>query len=386
MMFDKIITSARDFLTKAVALITAGIIFLPSLVSQGMAQRDDSVRIQAEHVSALEAYYKSGSYVPVNESSFTAFDLEKAYADGVKFNEVSFIATHNSYQTAGTPAMKSLYEGLSKLTFGLVYKDYGRFTNDFITDQLELGIRSLEIDLEVNIQDGKTQFICCHSPVLDMGSTCYDMALAMKEIKLWSDNNPGHLPITIIIEPKKFYCPMDNLTPFSLKYAREFDAFLKESLGDMLMTPADMLGDYASFADMRAADGWPTLKETTGKVMVLLHDTTVSGAYIRQDEAIRTQAMFPMVRYSGVDKPYASFVLLNKVSDAIKYSEEVVKEKKCVVRTRVDSISDRQEDTLGTILQSGVQILSTDHPLKKDKIQTGYYVSFEDGQTVNICG
>ena len=110
-----------------------------------------------------------------------------------------------------------------------------------------------------------------HAPYIEMTTTCYDFSLAMKEIAMWSDNNPGHLPITIIIEAKGFFIPMNGYKILNGNYIEEFDNVLREGLGDKLFTPADMLRDYENFAQMRAADDWCDVKDMLGKVIILLH-------------------------------------------------------------------------------------------------------------------
>ena len=124
-----------------------------------------------------------------------------------------------------------------------------------------------------------------------MTTTCYDFELAMKEIAMWSDNNPDHLPITIIIEPKGTFIPLKDMKKFSIDYADEFDTALRETLGDKLFTPADMLRDYASFGEMRAADDWCEVKNMLGKVVILLHDCGATEEYIALDPSFGTQAM-----------------------------------------------------------------------------------------------
>ena len=49
-------------------------------------------------------------YTPCDESKFASFDIEDAIAKGVKYNEVQFLATHNSSQVAATDEYKKLYQ------------------------------------------------------------------------------------------------------------------------------------------------------------------------------------------------------------------------------------------------------------------------------------
>ena len=141
------------------------------------------------------------NYTPCDEQEFADFDLQEAYADGVKLNEVAFLGTHNSYQLLATFPRRA-YDKLCQIIPTGKKGDKLDFEMDTLTVQLENGVRSLEIDIET-VDDGKSvSFIVTHDPILDNVSSCYDFAKALEEIKLWSDNNPNHLPITILIEPK----------------------------------------------------------------------------------------------------------------------------------------------------------------------------------------
>ena len=203
---------------------------------------------------------------------------------------------------------------------------------------------------------------------------------------MWSDHNPNHLPITIIIEPKKdvpFYSGLEN---FSVEYAQKLDEVIRETLGDALLTPADMLGSYSSFKEMRENDGWLTLEDTLGKVMVLLHETDVTEEYIALDSGIRTQAMFPMLRADDADRDCASFLIINDADDALEYSQEIIYAKKLAVRTRTDNYyTDEKDCQRDTAISSGANIISTDHPVFNDKNRTyDYQVAFDGGYTVDL--
>ncbi len=371
------------YISALLSLIFCFVFTYPAMIKQVQEQKQVDIQEQLDRIEQLEKDYKSGNYTKVDENSFCDFDLDKACADGVKFNEVSFLGTHNSYQKECVPARQKLFQNASIVTFGLVKADKATFSSDYLTDQFNLGIRSIELDVETVVDDGKVSFVCSHAPVLDMPTHCYDFALALKEIKLWSDANPDHLPITIIIEPKKDFIPEKNMRYFKCKYANELGEQAKEILGDTLITPADMIGEYSSFKEMREADGWMTLKEARGHVMLLLHDTTVTDKYIQQDTSIKTQAMFPMLRYDSRDKDYASFLLINKASDIQVQADEVL-EKKLIVRTRSDNFGSYNESESNIALNSGAQIVSTDYPPKADMSKAERVVTFDGGYTVSV--
>ncbi len=365
--------------------------FIPALISTAVAfvsvftvntqVLKDEIAGQIQRITELETAYSSGEIAPVDEAGFFNGDLKAELENGIKFNEMRFLATHNSYQTPNTDTTKKLFSGLSDITFGLVKAELADFYSPTLTEQLNLGIRSFEIDIEVFDRNGEISFTCMHSPYLEMTTSCYDFALAMKEIAMWSDNNPDHLPITIIIEPKEAFLPLKDMKAFGIGYADEFEKVLYETLGDKLFTPSDMLRDYASFGEMRAADDWCKVKDMLGKVIILLHSFGDTEEYIALDPSIKSQAMFPMLREKDIDRDCTSFVLVNNPSALMKSNEEIIYEKKIIVRTRADKFTEIRANRLENAMKSGAQIVSTDYPFTNDLKSDDYFVSFENRKT-----
>ena len=366
---------------KMIAAIFLVIWYFPGCFTAAGEQIEKNINYQNERMEYLKNEYYS-SYTPCDESKFTSFDIEEAYENGVKYNEVKFLSTHNSYQITATEEYRNFFGYLSDLTFGLVKRETAEFNMESLTEQLEVGIRGFEIDIETVDKDGDISFIVTHNPILDNTSSCYDFEKALEEIKMWSDNNPYHLPVTVIIEPKKAVVAVNDMKNYSLEYAQETDALIRKVMGETLLTPADMMGDYANFKEMRENDGWLTLEETAGKVLFLLHDTTVTSDYINQDKSIRTQAMFPMLRYADRDKEYASFIIDNNPSQALSHEEETIDRCNLIVRMRPDSFPDFDEEKHGKADLCRAQIVSTDFPPTKGESKYGVY-SF-DGYTVTL--
>lgn len=372
------------FLSSLLSLIFFAFSGLPAIISESKTVREVNIQQQIQRINDLSALYKSGEYVPVNESEVVGFDVQKAYANGVKFNEVAYIATHNSYQLQSVPSYQKVYRDLENVTFGLINGDAPTYCSDTLTEQFNVGIRSIELDVETVVDGDDVSFICTHSPLIDMTSSCYDFELALEEIRMWSDANPGHLPISIIVEPKEFFLLENGMRFINLKYANVLDNLIREAFGEKLITPAEMMGEHGSLKEMREADDWMTLEDCAGRVIVFFHDTDgVTGRFIKQDETIRSQAMFPMLRYKDRDKSYASVLIVNNPDDVEKRSAELIYEKNLIVRTRVDTYGSYNEEDRRKTLGSGAQILSTDYPKKADMTNVDYYVSF-DGASAKI--
>lgn len=366
--------------------------FIPSLVATAMAfvsvfsanmpRLETDIIGQVERIEALETAYENGEIAPVDEASFFAGDLAAELESGIKFNEMRFIATHNSYQSEATDATKNLYRNLSDVTFGLLPEDKAEFRSETLTDQFNSGVRSIEMDIETFDRDGEISFTCMHAPYIEMTTTCYDFSLALKEIAMWSDNNPNHLPITVIIEPKTVILALEDMKGFNYDYALELDTLLREALGDKLFTPADMLRDYESFGEMRADDGWCEVRNMLGKVLILLHDCGVTQEYIDADTSLRTQAMFPMLREGDAEKDYASFILSNNPTKLLKTQDYIIGEQKLIVRTRADSFGSVSEKKAENTLNCNAHIVSTDYPPRTDNTAESYIFSFGNRKTV----
>lgn len=201
---------------------------------------------------------------------------------------------------------------------------------------------------------------------------------------MWSDNNPDHLPITIIIEPKSIFIPLEDMKFFNVGYAQVFDKVLREALGEKLFTPEDMLRDYSSFGEMRAADDWCKVKDMLGKVLVLLHDGYVTEDYIALDPSIKTQAMFPMLRKNYIERECTSFLICNDPDELIEISQEVIDEKRIIVRTRADEFTRVTEERREQAFASGANIISTDYPVRTDLTADSYVVTFGGYTTVRV--
>ena len=372
----------KVFLSAFLALAIVMLSLLVSAVIAGTSYTEKNIEYQNNHLEYLKNEYYAEGYIPCDEQTLTAFDLEKAYADGVKYNEVAFLGTHNSYQLLATKPKRALMKAVEIVTFGLVDYTKATFEMDTLTTQLESGVRNLEIDIEAQTDGDEIGFIVTHDHILDNVSSCYNFEKALEEIALWSENNPGHLPVSILIEPKKVDNPSNGIDAFSLEYADEFDAIVRRALGDKLLTPADMLKGYESFAEMRADDGWATLEEMRGKIILLLHPCDSTEDYISIDESIKTQAMFPMLRPDSIDRDCASFILDNEPAEAAENNKETVDKYNLIVRTRADSFPKFNDERYAAADKCGSHIITTDYPPRTVRQHEHTYTF--DGYTVKM--
>lgn len=367
---------------RLIPLLISTIVLACSLSEANYERLDTEIAEQIQRIEALEKAYANGKIAPVDRNAFFNGDLQAELEAGLKFNELRYTATHNSYQTESVDVLKQIYGKLSDLTFGLVPATMADFVSPTLTDQLNSGIFSFEIDVEVFDRDGEISFTCMHSPGLEMTTSCYDFALGMKEIAMWSDNNPGHLPITVIIEPKEIFMPFEDMKVLNLDYAKVLDKTLRETLSDRLFTPDDMLREYESFGEMRRADDWCKVENMLGKVLILFHECNTTEGYMELDPTLRTQAMFPMLRARDIDRDCASFLLINKPEGEYDDIQKAL-DNKFIVRTRVDEFTNISEKRREKAFESGAQIMSTDYPVKQGLSAEDYVVCFGDMKTVS---
>ncbi len=354
-------TVLKVFITVFLSLAMLLLVLFVSSVIAGFMQIDKNTEYQDEHLEYLKNEYYTDTYVPCDEQKLADFDIEKAFSEGVKLNEIVVMGTHNSYQLLGTLPKRGLMKTFQIISFGLV-ENKAVFEMDTFTEQLEQGIRNLEIDIETVDDEGDISFIVTHSAIIDNVSSAYNLAKGLEEIAMWSDNNPGHLPIYLLIEPKDDVLSINNMKNFSLEYAMEFDKVLRQVLGDRLLTPAQAMGEYESFEEMRKADDWPALTQVAGKIIVLMHPCSVTQEYIDTDTSIKTQAMFPMLRFGDIDKTYASFILDNDPVSAAENNKKTVDENNLMVRTRADDYPDFSDERYNFADNCGSHIITTDYP------------------------
>lgn len=377
-------TVKKAFIIVLSTLLCLALVLLVLLISSyiaGFLYIDKNIEYQNDHLNFLKNEYYTDNYIPCDEQKMADFDIEKAKADGVKMNEIAVMGTHNSYQLKATLPKRALMRILQIISFGNV-KNKAVFEMDTLTEQLEHGIRNLEIDIETIDNDGDISFIVSHDPIFDNVSSAYDFEKALEEILLWSENNPGHLPVYLLIEPKGEVPAINNMKNFNVDYALELDKLLKNTLGNKLLTPQQAMGKYDTFEQMRKADAWPTLEESSGKIIILLHHCNVTNDYINTDPTIKSQAMFPMLRFNEINKYYASFILENDPSTASTNKEETVSENKLMVRTRADDFDEFSKERYLATEDCGSHIITTDYPPRSVRKNDHTY-SF-NGKTIKL--
>jgi len=357
-------------LVKYTAIVVCGILlsfFVFGFVSIATSyiRLHSCINDQKERVAAL----RDDPGTPVDEQSFAGFDL--SLAGQIKLNEVQSLITHNSYKKNITWETHTFFS-----VFSMVNNvDSIAYEHDNMTAQFNNGVRGVELD--ISWENGR--FLVYHDIRYDTGSTCPDWELALEEMKIWSDNNPGHLPISVLVELKDSSMSADRLT--------KLDESVREAMGtDKLITPSLLMGDNGSLSKVAANNDWITLKEAMGKFMFILHPhTDATSNFIALDTSLRSLSFVPMFYYSDYLSPkpeYADHYLLIK-EDALKVSAvRPLIESGYMVRIRMDAPLRYDEKSKKIAVNTGAQLISTDYEPGVIAPKVDYTATLTGGKTV----
>ena len=314
-------------------------------------------QLQIKHMKELNGYYDSTDFVPLDESQFIDFDPNDS---SIKLNDIQILASHNSYKKKGS-ALGKFFIGLGDSFEEANALKYG-YRN--LTDQFDSGIRSMEIDLRLR----KTSFVLTHVPLVDNSSVAPDFSMALEEIKLFSDNNPNHIPIIMLMEIKDDWMILDHaLQQIGPEQLETLDQLLMDKLGDTLFKPSEMLETGKSIMETITTTGWPSVQSLLGKVIFVLHPGSFTTPYYELDQTLSTQAMFPGVYKDDVNQEYATFVVHNDIDIP---SISALVDQGFIVRTRIDDYLIFEHDNYDNAILSGAQILSSDFTIGRSDLNS----------------
>lgn len=293
-----------------------------------------------------------------------AIPLLCASNERLRMNEIQFIGSHNSYKQQ----MPTLYFWLLRLIDGEGAKAL-EYWHPPIADQLELGLRKLELDFFYDAVSG--EFPVGHIQVIDMGTSCTSLRACLQEIRQWSDRNPHHVPIWISFNLKDQAIPLlPDPQLFTPEVLTDIDLAVEEIIGDRLIYPRDVVDRE-----------WPLLAESRGKILLVLDEGGEKRDWYLKDWQDR-----PM--FVSVDEGHeaAAIMIINDPVRDFDRIRSLVKQG-YLVRTRADSGTQeaRNNDTVrrNKAFQSGAQAISTDYYLLTNPFDSEYRVSIEGGIRCN---
>lgn len=360
-------------------ILLAGGILIWTLVS-GEYVFNENMKNADERLSDLREGYEESQSLKLSESEYVKWN--NYLPSAVKYNQLQMIASHNSFKGELVLAAKVFHNTIGVVA-GQKYNEFN-YWHQPLTDQLNSGVRSFELDVSKQVIEGEDEILCVHSRMFDSNSVTPLIDHALQELKLWSINNPSHMPITIIIEPKSEYLWYKSLQPFDNEMLEYLEEKISGIIGDSLYTPMEMLGENADFIALRENDDYPLVDDMRGKFVFVLHRSSLDVEY--SAKSIDDQKLFLCV--TNLEDKNAIFILQNN-SDADGFMNEIDQslEDHFIIRTRIDEFPILDEERKENAYNSGANILSTDYVPRVDETNERKYKYHEntfDGYTVTV--
>jgi hypothetical protein len=326
--------------------------------------------------------------------------------DSQPLNHVQFIGSHNSFKRAPQPELRELIRPF----YGSV--DEINYNHLSLTDQLNLGLRNLELDVYYDPIGGsyvdpmgnrmlvqnhitpwprpdadelKTPgFKVLHDADFDFRTCHIAFEHCLTELAAWSDAHQWHSPVVITMNTKQGEREVPGAAKpaeFDTDALKRLDATVHDHLGAKhLITPDNIRRDHATLREAVAARAWPTLDELRGRFLFVLDEgDPVRGRYLAAFPQLNGAAYFVDVSASA---PEAGIMVINDpVKDEAKIRDLVTRG--FLVRTRADAdthearTNDRSR--FEAAMRSGAQIITTDYYIPDRSIDDRYMVRFEDG-------
>jgi hypothetical protein len=327
--------------------------------------------------------------------------------DALRLNQIQVVGSHNSYRQRMPPEATAVLENFIADQVRTLDYEHPPLVEQFG----EQGIRQIELDVFADPAGGlyatrhaaalvnlpaegppemrEPGFKTFHIQEIDFATTCLTFVTCLQQVKEYSDANPDHAPIMILVEAKDDPIPDPLELGFTVPQpigAPEFDAIdaeIRSVFGpDDLITPDDVRGSRATLEEAVLADGWPTLGQSRGKVLFGLDNASKRAEYTADHPSLAGRVMFTSAEPG---EPEAAFIKRNDPVGIEAEIQDLVR-KGYVVRTRADADTEqaRTGDTTmrEAALASGAQWVSTDYVDPDPKMGTDYSVRFANGTTV----
>lgn len=229
----------------------------------------------------------SGDGMATGGEDSTGPGSEPPLDDVLRMSHVQVKGTHNSYHLEPTLPLHGSHE----------------YSQPTLPDQLQLhGVRAFELDVHRDL-DGTISVY--HILAIDDVTSCGTFEICLGQIKGWSDLNPDHLPIVVWVEVKDDTggLPIDDLGDLDAIVTDVFD-------DDQLLTPDEVQGEYASLHERLVTEGWPTLGEVRGQVLVVVLDGDAGSDYSGGYSDLSGRPMFVRVGGGEFESPVAAIAKL----------------------------------------------------------------------------
>jgi len=338
-----------------------------------------------------------------------------ASIEDLKINELQTIGSHNSYRLATHKPIFELLVTNAPPGTSLDPEEWD-YTHETLPTQFNTyGVRSIELDIHHDPGGGlyanrqgnswvgentasgipaldNPGMKVLHLPDADYNTNYLTFIDALTAVKSWSDANPNHLPLIVMVELKTQNIPFPgfaDVLPFTPTALDSVDAEIEAVFGinlNKVITPEDLKGNFASVNEAALNGGWPTLAEARGKIFfVAMASSSEKVNYMQGYPGLigRTMFMFtdpglPETAFTKFDDPVANQDTIQSLVQA-----------GYMLRTRTDAGTweARSGDyaRMNMALSSGAQLVSTDYYRPDPRVDTSskwtnYAVSFPNNE------
>ncbi len=361
-------------------------------------------------LASCQSTSPSSSTPPIDRASVPPAAAAEAPAGLPRLNDFQVIGTHNSYKVAPERALLELISLATPRQAEAI--DYSHLP---ITDQLNLGVRNLELDINNDLANAESPggrfkdpvgnrllrlkgiepapfntrgeldapgFKVLHDPDFDFRAHHHDLVAYLDEMREWSDAHPRHLPVIVTMNfkqgrsevPGGMACP-----EFDRAAMERLDALILERFGDhRLLRPDSVRGGSPTLEHAVLNRGWPSMEACRGKFLFVLDEGGATRErYIAGRPSLQGCVFFTT---PGPGNDDAAFMVINDpIKDEARIREMVARG--YLVRTRADA--DTREARRGSrerflaAQRSGAHVITTDYPIPDRKINPEYWVRFK---------
>ena len=332
--------------------------------------------------------------VPASDASPNAVRDEHSTSPGwlnlIHMNQIQTINTHNSYKRETSLVEQQAHDQIRNSPGN--YANNVGYSHASLAAQFEdQNVRGIEIDLYGDPEGGlyaepllrrklglgplpdpawrRPGIKVMHIPDVDYNTTCVLFTECLRQVKEWSDANPTHVPIFIMLELKRsdsFWVQQGGVVAPAWDEAAMvgIDEEIRSVFDDdEMITPDDVRRPGLTLEQSVTRFGWPSLADSRGQVMFFFNNVGSSSPYSEDAPNLEGRAVFvngapgqPNAAYRGRDEVD---VLLPEIQNLVAQGY--------LIRTRSDiSLSTVRAGDIGRVqqsLDSGAQVISTDFPV-----------------------
>lgn len=310
----------------------------------------------------------------------------------VRMNEIQVMGTHNSYKRELSRTEERTYDEIIATPGD--YEQFLAYSHAAIPNQFaHQEVRGLELDLFGDPAGGlyaeplvrkrlgtgplpdpawRTPGVkVLHVADLDYKTSCVRFVACLEQVERWSDANPGHVPLQIMLELKQSDAravAQGGVTapPWEFSALDALDAEIRSVLSESdMITPDDVRRDGLTLEQSVRSYGWPTLRRSRGQVVFLLDNEPgpVRARYTAGRPNLEGRVLFTNSRPGLSD---AAFVKRNEPRGANTAQIQNLVRDGYLVRTRSDvplaTVTANDPGMFLGALASGAQLISTDFP------------------------